>query len=113
TSASFAPTFDVAVAGVTVTDPTAGAVVVAAATFDHPPNTAFTLSVPRNATSSKLYAVPGVRPRTVHVIVLPMVVPTRGDLQVPRATLVADPHWIGAGANRISTAAVPPAPSGT
>ncbi len=44
----------------------------------------------------------GVSPRTVHVVVLPTVVPASGVAHVPRATLVADVHVMGAGANRTS-----------
>jgi hypothetical protein len=68
------------------------------AMFDSAPNTASVSNVPRKATTWKLYAVDGERPRTLQVIWLPADVPASGVAQVPSATDVADPHEIGAGA---------------
>ena len=69
-------------------------VVTPVATFERAPNTAFTLSVPRYATSSKLWVVPADKPRTVQVRVAPTDVPTTGAAHVPRDTLGVPPHGI-------------------
>src|SRR6266498_4095833 len=98
-----APTL--ALAGLRVTEATgcgAPAAVVPVATFDSAPNTASTLSVPRNATTWKPYAVDPDNPCTVHVRCAPIVLPRRGVAHVPPATLVAEPQEIGDGAERTS-----------
>src|SRR5205814_7424544 len=71
---------------------TAPAVVVPLATFDNAPNTASTFSVPRNSTTSNVYALACARPSTVQVRRAPIVVPARTPLQVPMVTGVADPQ---------------------
>src|SRR5204862_7033974 len=77
--------------------------VVACAMFESPPNTAFTLSVPRTATSWKPYVVPGWSPKTVHVRSAPIALPASGVAHVPRVTLGSDPpHEIGATPKRTS-----------
>ena len=63
-------------------------VVVPVATLDSAPNTAFTVSVPRNATSSKLYVVAATSPSTVQVRLAPTAVPATGVAHVPRLTLL-------------------------
>src|SRR3989442_12537765 len=73
--------------GVTATDATgagAGAAVLPVATFERPPNTAFTLSVPRNATSWKPYAVAGDNRSTVQARLPPIAFPASGVAHVPR-----------------------------
>ena len=70
-------------------------IVDAVATFDSEPNTALRLNVPLNGTSWTSYFVARVRPRMVHVWVLPVDPPASGVAQVPRATLVAEPQPIG------------------
>src|SRR5439155_979445 len=92
------PVFWLTLPGVTATDATgagAGAAVLPVATFERPPNTAFTLSVPRNAISWKPYAVVRDSPRTVHVRLAPIALPASGVAQVPRATAGAEPHDSG------------------
>src|SRR5207245_350076 len=89
------PATTLAVAGLTDTVATGAgtvgtAAVVPLTTFDRLPNTAFTLSVPRYATSSKLYVVPGVRPSTAQVCFAPIAVPMTGVVHVPRVTLGAE-----------------------
>ena len=91
TSCRVAPTSTHGFAGVMLTDATGAvdAAVTPVATFDSSPNTAPLLSLPRNATSSKLYVVPAARPRTVQVRLAPMAWPASGVAHVPRLTLVA------------------------
>src|SRR5439155_11839012 len=92
--------------GVTATDATgagAGAAVLPVAAFERPPNTAFTLSVPRNAIRWKPYAVVRDSPRTVHVRLAPIALPASGVAQVPRATAGAEPHDSGLTAKRTSS----------
>ena len=85
---------------------------VACAMFESPPNTAFTLSVPRKATSWKPYVVPGWSPKTVHVRSAPIALPASGVAHVPRVTLGSDPpHEIGATPKRTSQLAGSPVPS--
>ena len=82
---------------------TTGVRAVPLATFESGPKTAFTISVPRYDTSSKSYAVPVVRPRTVQLRRAPMAVPATGVAQVPRFTLgTAPPHTKGVGKKRMS-----------
>jgi hypothetical protein len=99
-------TWTLAGEGLTVTDATGAveAIVVPVAMLDNAPNTAFTLSVPRNATSSKLYVVPAARPNTVHVRLAPTEVPARGVVHVPVLTLAVFPPQdsVLPGANRMS-----------
>src|SRR4029077_678690 len=100
-------TITVALGGVTRREAT-GAVdpaVVTTATFDNPPNTAFALSVPRRATSSKLVDVPAARPSTVQVRRAPTVAPITGVAQVPRVTMEARPHETAPAAYRTSYSA--------
>ena len=99
------PTPTLTVAGLTVTEATgfgAPAAVVPVATFDKPPNTASTFSVPRKAMSWKPNVVEADNPSTVHVRLAPIALPASGVAHVPRATAVAEPHEIGATANRTS-----------
>src|SRR6266566_8838079 len=70
--------------------------VVACAIFESPPNTAFRVSVPRNATSWNPYVVLGWSPRTVHVRTTPITLPVSGVAHVPRVTVGNPPHEIGA-----------------
>ena len=72
------------------------------ATFERPPNTAFTLSVPRNAISWKPYAVAGDNPSTVQVRLPPLAFPASGVAHVPRVTGSAEPHDSGLTAERTS-----------
>src|SRR2546430_2487491 len=104
TSCWVPPTGNDAAPGATLTDATRAAVaVLPVATFEKAPNTAFTFKVPRYVTSSRSYAVPVVRPRTVHARRAPMAVPATGVAQVPRLTLGTDPpHTRGVGASRMS-----------
>src|SRR5258708_10678608 len=100
--------------GLTLTDATCGielAFVVPVATLDRPPKTALTLRVPRYATSWKPYLVDGVRPVTVHVIVLPIPLPASGVLHVPLVTFAAEPQVMGETAKRTSYDAGLPVPS--
>src|SRR5207249_11925665 len=76
--------------------------VVPLAEFDRLPNTALTLSVPRNAISWKPYAVAGDNPSTVHVRLPPIAFPASGVAQTPRATSGAEPHDSGPTAERTS-----------
>jgi len=99
------PTATLALPGLTLTEATGlgvPAAVVALATFDRLPNTASTFSVPRKAMSWKPYAVEADNPSTVHVRLVPIALPASGVAHVPRATAVAEPHEIGATANRTS-----------
>jgi hypothetical protein len=72
------------------------------ATFESPPNTAFTPRVPRYATSWNWYPVAAASPSTVHVRLAPMAVPATGVAHVPLVTLAADPQEIVPAARRIS-----------
>src|SRR5881398_260626 len=76
--------------------------VVPLAEFDRLPNTALTLSVPRNAISWKPYAVAGDNPSTVHVRLPPIAFPASGVAQTPRVTAGAEPHDSGPTAERTS-----------
>jgi len=99
------PTPTLALPGLTLTDATGlgvPAAVVPLATFERLPNTASTFSVPRKAMSWKPYAVEADNPNTVHVRLAAIVLPASGVAHVPRATSVAEPHEIGATANRTS-----------
>src|SRR5205809_6330435 len=56
--------------------------------------TASTFRVPLKATSWNWYRVDGARPRTVHDLVAPMVVPRRGAEHVPEDTSEAEPQVV-------------------
>ncbi len=110
-----APTTTLALAGVTVTVATGAvlAVVVPLAKLESPPNTAFTFSVPRNATSWNWYATPDCRPSTVQFRAAPIVLPATGVAHVPSVTSVADAQEIVPAAKRMSYCAGWPVPSPT
>jgi hypothetical protein len=104
-SCTVCPTARLAAAGLTLTAATgAGALpdVVPCATFESAPNTASTARVPRNATSWNSYAVAAPSPNTVQLRLVPTVAPLTGVAHVPCCTCAAEPHAIGATANRTS-----------
>ena len=68
--------------------------VVAPTMLDRSPKTASMFRVPLKATSWNWYRVDGARPRTVHDLVAPMVVPRRGAEHVPEDTSEAEPQVV-------------------